>query len=81
MGKVHGSNNLHHWSGDYGLEVLFMSYSDFADYAEEGSCVAWHRTIYYEGKYALLLRLFLLEAILLLLITQVKDGKILTLIW
>lgn len=44
--------NLKSWDGDYGLELMFMTESDFEDYQSLfGTYRAYHKTIYREGTY------------------------------
>ncbi|WP_448516843.1 hypothetical protein [Pseudothermotoga sp.] len=51
MGRVYGRINLTHWSGHYGLEILFMTMDGFAAYDGGESFNAWHRSVYKEGRY------------------------------
>lgn len=48
-GEVYGSFDLSHWDGDYGLEILLMTSSDFANFKSGYSYSAWHKSIYVEG--------------------------------
>ena len=50
-GRVYGHINLTHWSGHYGLEILFMTMDGFAAYVGGESFSAWHRSVYEEGYY------------------------------
>ncbi len=42
--------NLKSWDGDYGIELMLMTESDFEDFQSMfGTYKAYHKTIYYEG--------------------------------
>ena len=44
--------NLKNWDGDYGLELMLMTESDFEDFQSTfGTYKAYHKTIYSEGNY------------------------------
>ena len=48
-GEVYGWLHLTHWDGDYGLEILLMTASDFADFQSGGAYAAWHKSVFEEG--------------------------------
>jgi hypothetical protein len=50
-GRVYGYINLTHWTGDYGLEILFMTMDSFAAYDGGESFSAWHQSFYTVGRH------------------------------
>lgn len=43
--------SLKTWDGDYGIELLFMTESDFNDFENGGNYVAYHKSFYKKGSY------------------------------
>lgn len=51
-GRVFGNIYLKDWDEDYGLEVLFMTTSNYENFEEGNSYSAWHKSFYTEGTHS-----------------------------
>ena len=47
-GRFEVTLDLHDWPGDYGLEILIMTYSDYLNYIDYESYSAWHLSLFTE---------------------------------
>jgi len=50
-GEMYGWINLTHWDEDYGLEILLMTVSDFADFKNGDAYAAWQKSIFVKGRH------------------------------